>query len=344
MSAPTGELLPGYWRAVYKFAFDTDTPHLTPWQMLGFTEEPTWWQSVYGPSPYTRDNLILWTDLQDGVIREPNKSAVFVKKYARPDLLNHIPVDSAGNLLSPLDSNFAKEYVTEPTRNDFVFGDEAPIETAWRRSAYYPFALMSAILCNKPAKFMGLAFDRSRITKNSAGQFVYGDTNNRISPSNLVFHNTINDATRSFTAGLTNYVTEYVNVVDLTNHQDYKELVASLQPRLTFKIRGYTSKDKFKIKLDSKTTTASSDVFVPEEDYEIVFNTSAPIDNYTYSGLIIEKQGAGYIIRGYDKLNPQFKILSVLKKSSDPNITVGGVSAKFVTWEAEKYYLSLIHI
>ena len=338
MSAPTGELLPGYWRAVYKFAFDTDTPHLTPWQMLGFTEEPTWWQSVYGPAPYTRDNLILWTDLQDGVIREPNKSAVFVKKYARPDLLNHIPVDSAGNLLSPLDSNFAQEYVTEPTRNDFVFGDEAPIETAWRRSAYYPFALMSAILCNKPAKFMGLAFDRSRITKNSAGQFVYGDTNNRISPSNLVFHNTINDATRSFTAGLTNYVTEYVNVVDLTNHEDYKELVGSLQPRLTFKIRGYTSKDKFKIKLDSKTTTASTDVFVPEEDYQIVFNTSAPIDNYTYSGLIIEKQGTGYIIRGYDKLNPQFKILSVLKKSSDPNITVGGVSAKFVTWEAEKYY------
>ena len=58
MSAPTGELLPGYWRAVYKFAYDTDTPHLTPWQMLGFTEEPTWWQSVYGPAPYTRDNLI----------------------------------------------------------------------------------------------------------------------------------------------------------------------------------------------------------------------------------------------------------------------------------------------
>ncbi len=45
-----------------------------------------------------------------------------MKKYARPNLLNHIPVDSAGNLLSPLDSNFAQEYVTEPTRNDFVFG------------------------------------------------------------------------------------------------------------------------------------------------------------------------------------------------------------------------------
>ena len=49
MSAPNGDLLPCYWRAVYKHAFDTDTPHLTPWQMLGFSEEPTWWQTVYGP-------------------------------------------------------------------------------------------------------------------------------------------------------------------------------------------------------------------------------------------------------------------------------------------------------
>ena len=338
MSAPNGDLLPGYWRAVYKHAFDTDTPHLTPWQMLGFSEEPTWWQTVYGPAPYTKDNLILWTDLQDGVIREPNKSAVFVKKYARPNLLTHIPVDSAGNLLSPLDCNFAQEFVLENTKNDFVFGDEAPIETAWRRSSYYPFALMSAILCNKPAKFLGLALDRSRITKNSAGQFVYGNTNNRINPSNLIFHNTVNDTTRSFTAGLTNYITDYVNVVDLQNHNDYIDLVKSLQARLSFKIRGYTSKEKFKIKLDSKTTTASADVFVPEEDYQIIFNTSTPVDNFTYSGLIIEKTGAGYIVRGYDKLNPQFKILSVLKKSSDPNITVGGVSAKFVNWEAEKYY------
>lgn len=338
MSAPTGELLPGYWRAVYKHAYDTDTPHLTPWKMLGFTIEPTWWQSVYGPAPYTKDNLILWQDLQDGVIREPNKSAVFVKKYARPDLLNHIPVNSSGALLSPLQSNFAKEYVSDATRNDYKFGDEAPIETAWRRSSYYPFALMSAIACNKPAKFLGLALDRSRISKNSAGQFVYGDTNNRISPSNLVFHNTINDTDRSFTAGLTNYITDYVNVVDLQNHNDYKELVKSLEPRLTFKVRGYTSKDKFKVKLDSKTTTASSDVFVPEEDYQIVFNTSAPIDNYVYSGLIIEKQATGYIVRGYDSLNPQFQVLNVLTKASDPTITVGGVSATYVDWQAEKYY------
>lgn len=344
MISPTGDVLPGFWRAVYKMAYDTDRPHIAPWEMLGFTEQPTWWESVYGPAPYTSDNLVLWQDLQDGVIREPNASAVFVKKFARPGLTQHIPVDSAGNLLSPLDSNFAKQFVLQPTKDNFVFGDEAPVETAWRRSSNYPFALMTGFLLNKPAKFMGIAFDRSRIKKNSADQLVYGDTNNRISTKNLIFSNTVNDTTKISTAGLTNYITEYVNVVDLQNYSEYKQLVNSLEPRLSFKIRGYTSKEKFKIKLDSKTTTTSTNVFVPEEDYTISFNSSAPIDNYTYSGLIVEKQGAGYIVRGYDRLNPTFKILPVIKTSADPNTTVGGVSADFVEWEAEKYYLKASYV
>ena len=63
-------------------------------------------------------------------------------------------------------------------------------------------------------------------------------------PSNLIFHNTVNDTTRSFTAGLTNYITDYVNVVDLQNHNDYIDPVKSLQARLSFKIRGYTFKRK----------------------------------------------------------------------------------------------------
>ena len=60
--SPTGEQLPGYWRAVYKMAYDTDRPHMTPWEMLGISVKPTWWESQYGPAPYTKDNLIMWKD------------------------------------------------------------------------------------------------------------------------------------------------------------------------------------------------------------------------------------------------------------------------------------------
>ena len=39
----------GYWRAVYKDAYDTDRHHTHPWEMLG-SINPTWWETVYGSS------------------------------------------------------------------------------------------------------------------------------------------------------------------------------------------------------------------------------------------------------------------------------------------------------
>ena len=58
----------GSWRAVFKYLFDTDRPHTHPWEMLGFSNQPDWWEMRYGPAPYTRGNLVLWEDLRDGNI------------------------------------------------------------------------------------------------------------------------------------------------------------------------------------------------------------------------------------------------------------------------------------
>jgi NDP-sugar pyrophosphorylase family protein len=30
------------WRGIYKYYYDTDAPHLRPWEMLGFVEKPTY--------------------------------------------------------------------------------------------------------------------------------------------------------------------------------------------------------------------------------------------------------------------------------------------------------------
>ena len=62
---------PGWWRELYRYAFDTDRPHTHPWEMLGFSVKPDWWETQYGPGPYTSNNLPLWEDLQGGIIRQP---------------------------------------------------------------------------------------------------------------------------------------------------------------------------------------------------------------------------------------------------------------------------------
>jgi hypothetical protein len=141
-SAPDGREVPGYWRGIYRWMFDTDRPNICPWEMLGYTLEPTWWQTVYGPAPYTSDNKIMWQDLSDGVIRKPGKPVERDYKFARPFLINCIPVDDSGNLVSPLYSNTANGLITQASEGDFVFGDVSPIEAAWRRSSYYPFSVL----------------------------------------------------------------------------------------------------------------------------------------------------------------------------------------------------------
>ena len=82
--------LPGSWRAIYKFYFDTDRPNTHPWEMLGFTIMPEWWESYYGPAPYTSGNKILWDDLEEGRIRQGSRQGIDAK-YARPGLSTIIP-------------------------------------------------------------------------------------------------------------------------------------------------------------------------------------------------------------------------------------------------------------
>jgi len=84
--------VPGYWRGIYRWILDTDRPHLCPWEMLGFSVMPQWWISLYGPAPYTSDNLPMWQDISLGTIREPGKPVVYSSKFAKPFLMNSIPV------------------------------------------------------------------------------------------------------------------------------------------------------------------------------------------------------------------------------------------------------------
>ena len=341
MNTPAGQPLPGFWRGVYIRAFDTDRPHSHPWEMLGFSIKPSWWEAAYGPAPYTSDNLILWKDLEAGKIAEPNKQAIYKPNYARPGLTSNIPVDSQGRLRSPIGSSYAKNFNLRYTTQNFKFGDHAPVETAWRRSSEYPFAVLTAFLLNNPAKVMGLGFDVSRTVRNLAGQWVYSETNRPITLADLKLPNTYNADTRVLTAGLVNYVYNLVASDILNVYNDYKTDLVSIKNQLGFKVAGFTDKKKFNLILDSRSPTQSqgrSGIFVPQENYDIFLNTSSPIDLVIYSGVAIEKTAAGYIIRGYNQDNPFFEYYPVQSASKKINVTIGGISETATPWRESKSY------
>ena len=89
-----------------------------------------------------------------------------------------------------MSTGYARGGVASNYTDDFVFGDEAPVETAWRRSSHYPFSLMRTWMLSQPAQFFGLAFDRSRIARKLAGQLVYTDTSKRINLAELKYQYT----------------------------------------------------------------------------------------------------------------------------------------------------------
>jgi hypothetical protein len=283
----------------------------------------------------------MWSDIEAGAIAEPGRSVRINDKFKRPGLLSHLPVDSQGKLLSPLESRYAQNYVNSYTRTAFKFGDEAPVETAWRRSSELPYSLLKAWALNQPSKIIGLGFDRYRSVRNAAGQLVYKETGTRIKLKDLVFPNSSQDINvRVFSAGFVNFVADYLTSNVLLNYDVYKDRLFRITNQLAFKVGGFTDKKKFSLILDSRTPLNQGNVFVPEGNYKIVLQTSSPIELLAYSGVVIEKSSSGYILRGYDTTNPVFSYFPYLESDTDPTINVGGISESFVNWASGQRYVA----
>src|SRR6056300_1021852 len=170
MTDPTKtQNIPGWWRGVYKYFYDTDRPHRCPWECLGFSEKPTWWEDEYGPAPYTSGNLILWEDIRDGIIRHGERAGTH-KRYARTSIMDHIPVNEDGELIDPLTSGLATNFTLINNKGSFVLGDVSPSEYAYRSSSEFPFVIMIGLSLLRPYEFIITNFDRSKTKRNAVNQ------------------------------------------------------------------------------------------------------------------------------------------------------------------------------
>lgn len=334
MTDPTGtKNLPGYWKGVYLWFYDTVRPHQCPWEMLGFSEQPDWWENQYGPAPYTKGNLLLWEDIRDGIIRQGPRAGTY-ERYARSSIIDHIPTDDDGNLLSPLDSGIANNFTLINNKGDYKVGDVSPSEYAWRSSSEWPFAVISALCLMKPFEFITDCFDKSRVTVNILGQTVNKETGIFSVLSDLNLPTVGNNQT----AGLSNFISSYLKSKNLEPGVLLDKL-SNLDVQLSTRLSGFVDQTEQKYLLDSKNpSSTSSSIYVPNENYDVIFNVSVPIKSLAYSGVLIEKLAEGWKIKGYDNQQPYFNYHKPIASSVDPLISVGGVSAEFLDWTADKLY------
>ena len=341
-TAPDGSLVPGYWRGVYRHLLDTDRPNLCPWEMLGFSVMPQWWISVYGPAPYTSDNLVMWEDISLGLVKEPGKVVVHRENYVRPFLMKHIPVDESGNLISPADSGLAQGTLKPSAELNFVFGDVGPVEASWRRSSYYPFSVLISAMLMKPSQTFGTLLDRSRIVRNLAGQLIYKDTGLRVRAQDIMLPSTYSSASRVSTAGIINYVVDLIfNYIFSNNQKSYEQYaydLTNINFQLSYRLGSFTNKDQFNLLLESKTPASTGNVFIPAENYSVILNTSSPVKKITYSGIIVTKLQDSYQVSGYSLTQPYFKYYPYTQ--SGPLINVGGISEGYAKWTAGEHYVT----
>ena len=301
-----GEKLLGYWRGIYKYFYDTDRPHVAPWEMLGYFIKPTWWDNEYGTAPYTNTNA-MWADLEIGFSRGEN---VTLPTFARPGLSKIIPVDNLGNLVPP-QASLVRNFDGTKFSQSYAIGDHGPVESAWRRSSEFPFALQRALSLLAPAKYFGLLFDTTAYIKDTVlDQYVLKGTNRRVTTNVIVVNGETKNGTISRARGYINWIHGYLTNLGIDAATRIRQSLDRVDIKLGYKVAGYTDKNYMTVLAEQFSPTSTNEsVIVPNENYIVHLNKSAPIRRAVYSAVIVEKTTTGYSVKGYNLKFPYFTII-----------------------------------
>jgi hypothetical protein len=336
---------PGYWRGVYNYFYDTDHPATAPWEMLGFTTRPSWWLGRYGDAPYTSDNTLLWNDLAQG-INWNDGNPVVLPARVRPGLLDILPVNSKGEMLPPIESVVGQsDYFT--FKNNWVYGDQAPAETAYIRSSQWPFDAIRLLALTKPAEFFNFYVNVDTYRYNAEfNQYLYNGRY-RLAPENVPpIYATIplgfpvgSFAVGSSPVGSPVSTTSYINwIVDyelqlgIQASTEITSILNNLDVRLVYRLAGFSSKDKLAFYVGKSTPASTNNsLLIPDDSYQIILYNNQPFDKIFYSSVIIQKVEGGFAVFGNGQVETYFNSVEPIFNGQYATFTQSGLTVTVST-------------
>lgn len=318
-----GDPLLGFWRGIYFDLYDTDSPHTRPWEMVGLTVKPTWWETTYGPAPYTSGNTVLWDDMAKGIIAYPTGNVV-VDQYKRPQLLDCLPTDSQGNLVSPMQA-IVGSYDSNSFVKSWVAGDYGPTQTAWRRSSHYPFAIQRLLALCEPAKYFSLFADRDLYKYNTDYyQYLYNNRF-RIDPSQVEVYG--NGTSKN---SYINFVVDYNRLSGVDSTVLVTDKLKNLDVRLCYRMASFSDKSYLKIFSEkSSPNSLNSSLLLPDESFKLFLYQNPSFAEIQYSAVTVQRTSAGYSVAGYSTTKPYFNILQSVPTGKFTTIEVNGQTSRF---------------
>jgi len=317
-----GVALPGNWTAIYRFYYDTERPDQAPWEMLGFTSEPSWWVAEYGVAPYGRNHAIIWGDLELGLIRQGPRAGIN-PVWARPGLSQYIPVDDFGNLLNPIAAGIVQSPPLYTAGNaPWAFGDGGPVEQLWRDSESYPFAETATGWLAKAGEFQALAWDPLHTVIDTrpliSGSQIYNSQLNCRPPCyDLQVDSEVPTGTSAgvMNSGYQSYISNYVMQTGASVGTTFGNVVRGLQPMLANRVAGFIDGSNLEVQADNFGA-------LPSDNTQLFLYKGTSFEEPFYSGVIIQWTGSTWQVTGYDINNPVFGTIPGDINGPKLNITV----------------------
>lgn len=319
-----GNILSGSYRKIYKDMYDTCEPNSSPWEMLGFGGEPSWWEKYYGSAPYTSNNISMWMDIENGIIRDGISKGEY-DYLKRPGLVeNYLPVDENGNLLDPIQIGIVTiPPVQSDARSNWVIGDLGKIEYIWTKTSDYQYTIQKVNYLMKPLLWLENGWDTENYKilfgNTSYRQIVNNEANERLQNQNTKVHNENLDGKYVRKIGNQQWFSDFLvsNKLDITNN--YADVIRNANSRLSYRCGGY---------YQDKTLKYYGDYcgFIPDTNVHNSIISTITGDIFTYSGMIITFNNGSYEIDGYDKSYPYFKVLIPDENAQKTGVSVNGKS------------------
>lgn len=317
----------GSWRAVYKYLYDTDRPHSHPWEMLGHTLKPTWWDTHYSWTD-TVKRTALEKALRTGNTNTPlqPKTNPFFARVRNIDDPEAFPVDSTGSLLAPIELTWLSAVSLENT--NWVVGQQGPYELAFLNTHRGLASEAKLKFLASPARYVNLNWVPGQMTTNEWG--INLDTNSKYWLQGNITHNyhrKIVDGVISYTAGIESLYAEFCAL----NNQDFKSTVIDKFNNLTvnkeFLLNGFSNKNNIRIESTSIASQRKT-LFVPEENYAVRLVKHYADKEVFYSAMRIIWNGSAYTIHGFTNEQGYFNYFAPATNSATTAKTIGNVVVK----------------
>jgi len=306
----------GYWRGIYNYFYDTYNPDTTPWEMIGLTQKPDWWEDRYGVAPYTSDNLVLWNDLANG-INWNNGDPIVIEKLKRPGLLDIIPVDEQGNLKEPIQT-LISFYNSNTVQREWQVGDIGPVEFSYRRSSTWPFDVTRLYALSKPADFYNLFVDLDNYRWSEEFQQYLVDNRSHLRPEDLEIYGN-GTAKTSYI----NWIIDFEKQLGVDAQANIQTMLDNLDIRLIHRLAGFSDKTQLKYYVEKGTpNNLNSSLLIPDESFALLLYDNQPSDKIEYTSVIVQIVADGYQIYGNSQTKAYFTTLKPLANSDQIEITV----------------------